>query len=68
MVILTGSLRRYIPLSIAGFTVCMYFGVINAFFGVNASTNIAQTGVTLGFVTGALNLFLYWMLYKRRIG
>ena len=68
MVLLNIQMKRYLPLSIALFTVAMYWGAINAFFGFNASTNIAQTGVTLGFVTGCLNLFLWWMLYKRRIG
>ena len=64
---LNQKMKRYLPLFISLFTVAMYWGIINSFFGVNASTNIAQTGVTLGFITGCLNLFLWWMLYKRRI-
>ena len=62
------QLRRYLPLTIAAFNVLLFWGIINAFMGINASTNIAQTGVTLGFIVGCLNAFLWWMLYKRRIG
>lgn len=67
MVVLNSRMRRYLPLSIAVFNIGLYWGIINAFFGVNASTNIAQTGITLGVVTGGLNALLWWMLYKRRI-
>lgn len=67
MVFLNANLKRYLPLSIAGWNILMFWGILNAFMDINASTNIAQTGVTLGFVTGALNLFLWWMLYKRRV-
>lgn len=64
---MNSKLKRYLPLSIAGFNVLLFWGIINAFMGVNVSTNIGHTGVTLGFVTGGLNAFLWWMLYKRRV-
>ena len=65
--VMSFKLRRSLSVAIPAFTVLMYWGIINAFFGVNASTNIAQTGVTLGFVVGALNAFLVWMVWKHKV-
>jgi len=65
--VMSQKLRRALTLLIPLFTVGLYWGIINAFFGVNASTNIAKTGVTLGFVAGLLNAWLAWMVWKHRV-
>lgn len=67
MVILTHKLRRSLSVAIPLFTVGMYWGVIKAFFDVDASTNIAHSGVTLGFIVGAFNLLLWWMVWKHKV-
>jgi len=59
--------RRSMSLAIPMFTTLLLWGLINGFFGVNVTTNIAQTGVTLGFVTGALNLWLWWLAWRHKI-
>ena len=61
------KLRRSMSMAIPMFTTLLLWGVINGLFQVNASTNIAQTGVTVGFVAGALNLWLWWLAWKHKI-
>jgi len=59
--------RRAISISIPLFTALLFLGVINAFFDLNASTNIANTGVSIGFIVGILNAILTWMIVKHRV-
>jgi hypothetical protein len=59
-------LRRSITVVIPLFTAALYFGLIEGIFKINASTNIANTGITLGFVFGVLNLYLYWLIWKHQ--
>ena len=49
------------------FTGFLFLGILKGIFGVDAATNIADTGITVGFVFGLLNLWLWWMVYKHRV-
>ena len=58
---------RAIGIGIPLFTGLLFWGITKGIFGVEASTNIASTGVTVGFIFGALNFYLSWLVYKHRI-
>lgn len=59
--------RRALSIAIPLFTGLLFWGAIPAFFGIDATTNIANTGVSLGFVFGLLNIFMAWMVWKHRV-
>ena len=59
--------RRSMSMAIPLFTTLLLWGFIDGFFGVNVSTNIAQTGVTVGFLVGVLNLWLWFLIWKHRV-
>lgn len=58
--------RRAVTVAIPLFSSALFFGLIEGIFKINAQTNIWNTGITLGFVLGALNLWLYWLIYRHQ--
>ena len=59
--------RRSVSLAIPLLTGLLFFGIIESIFDVNALTNLFQTGVSLGFIFGILNIFLFYLVYKHRV-
>ena len=53
------SLGMGIPLVSAA----VFFGII----GLSPTTNLFQTGLTVGVLLGVLNLFVAWAIYKNYI-
>ena len=60
--------RRAIGLMIPLFTTLLFWGVLKAVFGVGLNDNIASTGITVNFVFGALNAWLWYLVYRHQIG
>lgn len=59
--------RRAMGIAIPLFTGLLFLGVIPGIFGINISDNIFQTGVTIGFIFGILNIIESWWAYKHRL-
>lgn len=59
--------RRAVSVAIPLFTAALFWGVVKAFFGIGIDDNIAQTGITVKFIFGALNLVIFWWIWKHRV-
>ena len=56
--------RRSMAIVIPIFNVAAFFGIIAAVFKVGLTDNLVQSGITLGIILGALNLYLLWQNAK----
>jgi len=61
------QIRRGLGLFIPVFSALLFWGAITAIFGLGEHENLRQTGLTLAGISGLLNAWLAFMLYKRRI-
>lgn len=64
---LPDNIRRLLSLFIPATTALILFGIIPGIFKIDFSTNIVDTGFTIGMLFGVLNLFLWWLAYKHYI-
>jgi len=60
---MSSKTRRAIALSIPLVSAAVFWG----WFGLSGPMNLAQTGVSLGLVIGLINVYLWYMIYKRQI-
>ena len=58
--------RRAVSIAIPLFSALLFFGIFNKSLEIDLSTNIANTGITIGIVFGVLNLFLLWLISKHQ--
>lgn len=58
--------RRSVSVCIPFFTALMFWGIIPGIFKVDLTTNIWSTGITVGFVFGALNAWMWWLVFKHQ--
>jgi hypothetical protein len=65
--VLPFKLRRALAVCIPLFDALLFLGVFKAILGIDISTNIANTGITLGLVFGLLNLFLLYMAQQHLV-
>jgi hypothetical protein len=59
--------RRAISVAVPLFSALLFWGWLNAILEVGISTNILKTGITVGFIFGALNFYLAWLAYKHQV-
>lgn len=58
---------RSMSIAIPVFTAAALFGLIEGIFKVGLTENLMKTGLTLATVLGILNVWLVYLIYKRRI-
>ena len=58
--------RRAVSIAIPLFSALLFLGIFKG-LGVETSTNIANTGITIGLVFGLLNLFLLFLASKHQV-
>ena len=61
------KLRRSLSIVIPLFSALLFFGVLTSMLDIELSTNIANTGLTISFIFGILNLFLLYLAGKHLV-
>lgn len=59
--------RRAVSVAIPLFSALLFFGLFTNSLGIDLKTNIANTGITVGFVFGVFNLFLLYLVNKHQV-
>lgn len=61
------KLRRALSIVIPLFSALIFLGILTKILDIELSTNIANTGITVGLIFGLLNLWLVWLVNKHLV-
>ena len=56
---------RALGIAIPILTILAFWGLFQSIFGVGIQTNLFNTGITFGFLMGAVNLFILVGVWKK---
>jgi hypothetical protein len=65
--VLPFKFRRAISIAIPLFSALLFFGLFKNMLDIDLSTNIANTGITVGIIFGILNIFLLILVNKHQV-
>lgn len=60
------KLRRALSITIPLFSALIFIGLFKK-MGIEITTNIANTGITVGLIFGILNLWLVWLVNNHMV-
>ena len=61
------NFRRLMGVSIPIISALAFLGIITTLANIELNESLVQTSITLSFILGLSQLWLWWLIYKRRL-